>query len=218
MFERALDRVSGRLDQAIHARAAVRLRELIRELIAEALSRWSDNGWHTFDDTEINCSAQLFRWLEEARRANSRFSLLAVNLESIVLTHDMLLGDESVKFAARPDLRISVRAGGVSFEAKRLTDTADLCRAYVHNGMARFVSSTYGAREQWGVMIGYVQESTTVNLRRRVNDYVDAHRLMGIDHRLSMGVVRPDSQWQTSMHARDGDVNIELEHVWVMLP
>lgn len=218
VLERAFDRVSGRINEHIHNRAVRRLPELVGDLVDDALARWAANGWHTFDKAEVNCSGQLFRWLIDARRSESRFYPLEVNIENIVLTPGMLNGTESMTGAARPDLRISVRRGGVLLEAKRLTDTASLGRAYVYDGMARFVSSTYGADESWGMMVGYVQEPTTAGLRPRINGYVNTHKLMGAGHELVHEKTDANSEWLASSHDRLSGLNIRLDHVWIVLP
>lgn len=218
MLERAFDRVSGRINEHIHNRAVARLPDVVHDLVGEALARWAANGWHTFDKAEVNCSGQLFRWLIDARRSDSRFYTLEVNIENIVLTPGMLNGTESVTGAARPDLRISVRGGGVLLEAKRLTDTANLCRAYVYDGMARFVRSTYGANESWGMMVGYVQDQIAAGLHTRVNGYVSGHTLMGSGHELVPETTNANSEWLRSSHDRASDLTIRLDHVWVVLP
>src|SRR5664279_692298 len=150
MLERALDRVSGRVSATLHERAARRLPDLTVDLIESALSRWAANNWHTFDALEENCTAQLYRWLQEAQRADLQFEMLRIQLEYVVLTADMLAGLASVRSARRPDLRISVRSGGIHVEAKRLATTGSRCRDYVHEGMARFVGSAYGSHEPLG--------------------------------------------------------------------
>lgn len=218
VLERAFDRVSGRINGQIHNRAVRRLPELVRDLVDEALTRWAANDWHTFDKAEVNCSGQLFRWMLDARRSDSRFSILEVNIENILLTPEMFSGLESVIGAARPDFRISVRGGGVLLEAKRLTNTANLCRAYVNEGMARFVGSTYGANESLGIMVGYVQEQNTTGLQPRVNGYVNTHKLMGADHQLVPEVTNAYCEWLSSSHDRASDLTIRLDHVWVVLP
>lgn len=218
VLERAIDRVSGRISEQIHSRAVRRLPEVVRDLVNEALARWAANGWHTFDKAEVNCSGQLFRWLIDARRSDRRFYVLDVNIENILLTPGMWNGTESVAGAARPDFRISVRGGGVLLEAKRLTDTPSHCRAYVHEGMARFVSSTYGANESWGIMVGYVQEQTTVGLHARVNGYVSKHNLMGAGHELVAETISANNEWLGSSHDRASGLTIRLDHVWAVLP
>ncbi|GHF12885.1 hypothetical protein GCM10011600_12090 [Pseudolysinimonas yzui] len=192
--------------------------EMVRSLVGDALERWAANSWHTFDKTEVNCSGQLFRRLIEARRSDSRFHPLEVKIENILLTPGMLNGTESVAGASRPDLRISVRSGAVLLEAKRLTDTASLSRAYVQDGMARFISSTYGANESWGMMVGYVQDPTTGGLQHRVNGYVNTHKLMGAGHELIQESTNANSEWLSSSHNRASGLTIRLDHMWVVLP
>lgn len=218
MLDRALDRMSGRINEHIHNRAVRRLPDLVRDLLERAFTAWSANGWHTFDRAEVNCSCQLFRWMIAARRSDRSFYPLEVNIENILITPAMLNGTETVTRAKRPDLRISVRGGGVLLEAKRLTNTANNCRAYVHDGMARFVSSTYGVDDDWGIMVGYVQENSTAGLQSHVNRYVNAHSMMGSGHRLMHETTNTNSEWLSSSHPRASNFTIRLEHVWVVLP
>lgn len=217
MLEKAVDRVSGQISAGIHNRAVRRLPDLVRDLVNEGLDRWAANSWYTFDDSEVNCSSQLFRWLREARRNDSRFFVLEIDIENIILTPGMLKGTESVTGAARPDFRISVRSGGVLLEAKRLTDSSRHCRAYVYDGMARFVGSTYGADESWGIMVGYVQGSATAGLQSRLNNYVSSHSLMGSSHQLASGPSYANSEWLGSTHHRASGLAMRLDHVWAVL-
>lgn len=217
MLDKAIGRVLGRANVLIHNRAAQRLPELVGDLLDDALALWAGNSWHTFDHLESNCSAQLYRWLHEAKRADKRFSPLGVIIENIQFTPRMLAGTESITGASRPDLRIHVGETGVLLEAKRLTDTAKHCRAYVDAGIARFVSSTYGATEDWGVMIGYVQESTTAGIEARVNGFVSIHTEMGAGHEIVPESVGAHSEWLRSSHARASGAPIRLDHVWVVL-
>lgn len=207
----------GRANELIHDRAAHHLPELVVALLDDALARWAGNGWHTFNHLESNCSGQLYRWLLEARRADRRFYALEVVLENVLLTPAMLAGTTSVTTATRPDLRIHVRETGVLLESKRLTDTAAHCRAYVNDGIARFVSGRYGAAEDWGMMIGYVQESSTSGIRPRINGFVNAHTMMGPGHELIPETAGAHSERLRSSHARAGEAPIRLDHVWVVL-
>lgn len=84
--------------------------------------------------------------------------------------------------------------------------------------MARFVISTYGAHESWGMMVGYIQEQTTAGLRSRVNGYVSSHELMGLGHELVSETTNSNSDWLSSSHDRESDLTIRLDHVWVVLP
>ncbi|MGW9111841.1 hypothetical protein [Microbacterium sp. NPDC055683] len=218
MLSKGLGRVLGHASEFIHSRAAQQLPELVRDLMDDALALWAGNSWHTFNHLESNCSAQLYRWLREAKRADKRFFPLGVNIENIEFTPGMLAGTESIVGASRPDLRIHVGDSGVLLEAKRLTDTAQHCRAYVDDGMARFVSSAYGAAEGWGVMVGYVQQPTTAGIEPRVNGFVKAHSLMGTGHELVPQSTNVHSEKLRSSHVRTSGKPINLDHVWVVLP
>lgn len=150
VLSKGLGRVLGQASEFIHNRAAQQLPELVRDLMDDALTLWAGNGWRTFNHLESNCSAQLYRWLRAAKRADKRFFPLGVNLENLEVTPGMLAGTESIVGASRADLRIHAGETTVLIEAKRLTDTAKHCRAYVDDGMARFVSSAYGAADGLG--------------------------------------------------------------------
>ncbi|MGO2171137.1 MAG: hypothetical protein ACTH3H_07585 [Micrococcaceae bacterium] len=217
MLSNGLGRVLGRASELIHNRAAQHLPELVGALLDDALARWAGNGWHTFNHLESNCSGQLYRWLLEARRADRRFYTLEVVLENILLTPAMLTGAASVTTATRPDLRIHVRQTGVLLEAKRLTDTAAHCRAYVNDGMARFVDQRYGATEDWGVMVGYVQEASTAGIEPRINGFVNAHAMMGAGHELIPEATNAHSEKLRSSHTRPSGNPIRLDHIWVVL-
>ncbi len=219
MIERALDRVYGRISMVVQVRAARRLSELVPELVGDAVARWAKNGWVTYDHTEANCTIQLYRWLVEARRIDIRFHTFEVNLENVNPTPQMLEGKASVATASRPDVRISVRGAGIFLEAKRLMSTGDWCRLYVHEGMARYVASTYAATERVGMMVGYVQnQPDTTGLRDRINNYVHSHELMGPSHQLIEYRADVDQEWLTSDHARSSGTDVRLEHLWVVLP
>lgn len=207
----------GRANEFIHKRAAQHLPDLVGALLDDALAYWSGNGWRTFDHLESNCTGQLYRWLLEARRADRRFYTLEVVLENVLLTPAMLAGAASVTTANRPDLRIHVRESGVLLEAKRLTDTTAHCRAYVDDGMARFVDQRYGATDDWGVMIGYVQEPNSAGIEPRINGFVNAHALMGAGHELVPETAGAHNEKFRSSHVRASGPSIRLDHIWVVL-
>ncbi|WP_156971381.1 hypothetical protein [Knoellia sinensis] len=186
-------------------------------LIEAALARWEANDWHTYDELEVNCTGQLYRWLQEARRTEERFHVLGIQIEHVVLTPEMMEGLTSVVSAQRPDLYISVQGGGIHVEAKRLLSTGPWCRDYVKKGMSRFVSSSYGAGEALGLMIGYVQQPTGQDLLPRVNDFVKSHPAMGATHQLRGRAHAPRGAWHESTHVRDSDLPINLVHVWLTM-
>lgn len=218
MLSKGINRVLGRASELIHNRAAQQLPELVRDLIDDALTLWAGNNWYTFNQLESNCSAQLYRWLKEAKRSDKRFFPLGVNIENVEFTPAMLAGTESIVGASRPDLRIHAGESGVLVEAKRLTNTAKHYRAYVDAGMARYVSSAYGAAEDWGVMVGYVQAPTTVGIVPRINGYVSGHARMGAGHELVPESNNAQSEKLRSSHTRASGKPILLDHVWIVLP
>ncbi len=215
MLEKALDRVSGRVSQALQQRAEQRFAEMIDALILVALQRWAGNNWRTFDDSEVNCTAQLYRWLKESKRSDARFNFVHVELEYVNLTPAMLVGDEPVTTAARPDLCFTIGHVGVHVECKRLQAHGAWCRDYVQKGMARFVDSVYGAGSPLGVMVGYVQQPAPDGLLGAVNGYVETHPSMGSDHRLVATQPAPFGLRHRSHHPRNPDIPIELSHIWV---
>lgn len=217
MLERALDRVSGRVSMRIHDRAVRRLPDLAVGLVEVGLARWASNNWHTFDQLEVNCTGQLYRWLKEAQRADEQFHVLDIQIEHVILTPAMMAGLASAASAQRPDLRISVRGAGIHVEAKRLRVGGSWCRNYVHRGMARFVTSSYGSGEPLGLMVGYVQQANANGLLQRVNGFVQGHPAMGSEHQLAATSGNRHGSWHRSTHVRTADVAIQLLHVWVPL-
>lgn len=217
MLEGAIDRVTGRVNKSIQDRAAGRLPVLALGLLESALTHWSANNWHTYDTKEANCTAQLYRWLREAQRTHTRYAVLSVDLEHIVLTPAMLAGTESMAIAKRPDLCISVGARDLHVEAKRLRSDGSWCHDYVHQGMERFVASGYAAGDGAGLMVGYVQQPAMEDLLLKVNKHVATHPKMGLAHQLQSASVSVNGSWHTSTHPRPADATIGLSHVWVLL-
>ena len=217
MLERALDRVSGRVSQLLQQQAARKFPELINALLFAAFERWEQNDWLTFDQSEVNCTAQLYRWLTEIKRTDNRFIYVNIELEYINLTPEMLAGEESVKSAQRPDLNLVLDPINVHIECKRLQTGGAWCRYYVHNGIARFVDSGYGARSPLGVMVGYVQQSSADGLLDSVNSFVATHPSMGDGHELIHTKAEPFGLLHRSHHSRRTDSAIDLAHIWVQL-
>lgn len=217
MLERLGDRFSGHVSARLQERAARRLPDLAVALMEAALGRWAANNWHTFDRREANCTSQLYRWLTEAKRADSRFALLVVQPEDVVLTASMLLGQQSATTARRADIRISVGELGIHLEAKRLAARGRWCHDYVYEGMARFVTSAYGAGEGLGMMIGYVQQPTSNGLLGRVNGFICSHASMGNAHQLAAAPGHSTGLWHESTHERVAGIAIKLLHVWVAM-
>jgi len=218
MLENAIDRVTGHMHASIHAWANRRLNELVRDLLEEAVEHWAVANWIRYDEREVNCTIQLYRWLRESQRTNIRFHVLEVVFEAVTPTPGMLHAIESVTTSARSDLRIFVRTGSVIVEAKRLASTGEWCKNYVNEGMARFVDMTYAAADKFAMMVGYVQQPSVDGLRDRVNKYVLKHELMGPSHVLNDEENRRHSHWLASVHQRKTGGPIALHHLWIVLP
>lgn len=218
MFEKIVDRVTGNMDAGIHALARRRLPELVHDILEDAVARWAQNNWDRFDQREVNCTVQLYRWLKEAQRADKRFHVLEIVIENLLPSPEMLDATASVTTAARSDLRIGVRQGELILEAKRLASSGPWCKEYVHNGIARFVNATYAATESLAMMIGYVQQPAAAGLRDRVNHYVLSHVSMGLGHELTDVKIDADRAWLASSHQRPSSGPIQLRHLWIVLP
>ncbi|GAB3917972.1 hypothetical protein GCM10011575_42340 [Microlunatus endophyticus] len=217
MLERLTDRVTGEVSAAVQRRAANRLPVLAIRLLEAGISLWRNNGWFRFDDSEISCSVQLYRWLQEARRANRSLVVIEVSIEHLLLTPDMIEGLVSPSSARRPDIRFTASDTGLSLECKRLLAPAVWHQDYVHKGMERFVTSAYGAGESLGLMVGYLQDVTVDACLPSINKYIAAHTAMGNPHQLSDDHAASYGTWYRSDHARSGDVPIHLSHVWINL-
>ena len=86
-----------------------------------------------------------------------------------------------------------------------------------NDGMARFVDQRYGATEDWGVMVGYVQEASTAGIEPRINGFVNAHAMMGAGHELIPEATNAHSEKLRSSHTRPSGNPIRLDHIWVVL-
>lgn len=212
-----MGRVTGRVALALQQQAARKFPETVDVLIFDALERWRQNSWRTFDEAEVNCTAQLYRWMKEAKRADSQFFHVNIEFEYVHLTPEMLTGEESAMAARRPDLKLSIDPVDVHIECKRLRSHGKWCRDYVNKGMERFVSTAYGAGAPLGVMVGYVQQVTTDGLVDAVNGFVATHTLMGHEHRLGKTRTEYFGLTHESTHHRAADLTIDLKHVWIQL-
>jgi hypothetical protein len=127
----------------------------------------------------------------------------------------MLAGDESVKTAKRPDLRIEVGKIGRTIECKRLAPTGGWTRAYVYEGLARFVVGTYGHAEAVGYMVGYAQAGTLAGLLTMINHQAADHPGMGTAHQLKPLREGETSSWSRSCHPRSSGQPISVDHLLV---
>jgi hypothetical protein len=66
---------------AIQRAVANDIDSLLDTLMSTTARLWAEADWLRYDDKEINCSIQLYRWSDEAKRRSSEFGLLSIQLE-----------------------------------------------------------------------------------------------------------------------------------------
>ena len=217
IFQGFADRFRGTVAVKLQEQVAQDIDRRICLLLEASIVLWSQAGWHRYNDDEDNCTAQLYRWCNVARRNDSRLTFLAPRFQWVDLTDGMLVGAESVSSARRPDLRIEIGSLGEigrSFECKRLAPAGSWCRKYVYCGLARFVLGSYGRDEPVGYMVGYVQAGTFDQLLAAINDQISGHPEMDDSDQLNL--LREDdmSSWSRSFHIRSPDP-IQVDHLMV---
>ena len=216
IFQGFSDRFRGTVAVALQDRVARDIDHLIYLLLEASIILWEQVNWDTFDNDEDNCTVQLYRWCNIARRQDARLTLLIPRFQWIDLTPAMLDGSESVKSAKRPDLRIEIGEVGRSFECKRLAPTGSWPRKYVYDGLARFVLGKYGRDEPVGYMVGYVQSGTFNQCLSAINRQISSHPEMGDSDHLKLLQESAISSWSRSSHARSPDP-IQIDHLMVQV-
>lgn len=214
---RAASAVYGTCEPAVQRLVSAKIDDILDDLILEAVALWQSSGLVRFDDREVNCSVQVFRHINIARRRRASFRILQPRLEHLLLTDEILTGQQSADTARRPDMHVSIGdRTNRAIECKLLSDTGPLARAYVREGMNRFVSGVYGTTDRRGRMIGFVVQGEHHDCVKRVNhqvvDFLDeGHQLSG-PPATSNDVTRYEST-----HARVGLEEIGLTHFLVPL-
>lgn len=216
IFQGFTNRVRGTVALALQEQVAADIDSLIWQILDAAIALWGENGWFTFNNDEVNCTVQLYRWCKAARRQDSRFTLLAIHFEWINVTPAILEGSEGVSSASRPDLRIEVGEIGRSIEAKRLGPTDGWPHAYVYEGLARFVVGDYGHAESVGYMVGYIQNGTVADVLEKTNQQIAGHPHMGQLHQLAVLTTGQIACWCRSSHVRAASTGaIRIDHLLV---
>lgn len=195
---------------------------LAREIVTGIL-RIVEDGWERAlassdvgaDDGEVEITERLRDGMQEA--ANAR----AVEMRLVVLP-----GTESrsrqdvVKPDGRTDISLLVieiflRYGEHNphavIECKRVSGSrAELCRAYVVEGIDRFRSGKYSGNHATGFMIGYLVAGNANSAVSGINRYLEGRSHVGecIDRST---LVAASWAWQ-STHKRSGRSPIELHH------
>jgi hypothetical protein len=217
IFQGFADRLRGTVAVKLQEQVAQDIDRRIWLLLEASIVLWRQVNWHSYNDEEDNCTAQLYRWCDVARRSDNRLTLLVPRFQWVDLTDTMLAGDESVSSAKRPDLRIEIGALGEigrSFECKRLAPTGGWPRKYVYEGLARFVLGSYGRGEPVGYMVGYVQAGTFDQLLAAINMQILGHPEMGDPDQLTMLQEDGMSSWSRSFHMRS-PAPIQVDHLMV---
>jgi hypothetical protein len=210
---RQLSRLYGAVAPQLQALIARDIVRLVDDLFDAAIALWSAAGWHRFDDLEANCTIQVFRWAQVAAGRDAALRVLHVELEWYQPSPAQLAGTESAVGMPRPDIRVSIGAVGVLAECKRLAAVGSLPKAYVDNGIARFVANTYRSETGLAVMVGYLVADTVDAVVPAINQHVDAHTLMGSSHRLvSSTPVATYVALYSSAHARGNAPELRLRH------
>ncbi len=208
------NRVYGAILPSIQRRVAQDLDQLVDRLLEQAATIWRDDGWRRFDDREPNCTIQMYRCSCEAKRRESMYGLLVVQIEYVMPTREMLLATEDASGMSRPDIRISVGETGRIVECKRLSLAGGQPRSYVYDGIARFVAGDYDAGGDVEYMIGYLQADAVNEVVEAVNDHVRIHPSMGEPDVLTRIQVNATgvAYRYASRHRRDGTAPFGICH------
>ena len=154
----------------------------------------------------------MYRHSRECIRRDRRFALISVHLEPIDVTPDILEGKQSATTSKRPDLRFEVGQASLTIECKRIAATGTWARRYVDDGLARFVTGTYGHAETTGFMIGYASTGQLSNLVNRINHYIQRHANMGQDQQVTTKRHSPPILVGVSRHSRSNS-QANLTHI-----
>ena len=216
IFRGLTDRVYGTVNLALQQKAAGDIDRRICQLLEAAIALWEKHKWFTYNHEEGNCTVQLYRWCKEIKRQDRRFSPLEPHLEWLNVTPAILAGDESVKSAKRPDLRIEIgQVSGRVVECKRLESTGHWSRAYVYEGLARFIVGDYSHQETIGYMIGYVQAGPLAAVLMKINKQVAENPSMGTAQQLKLLRNSGPLTWNTSCHLRPSGKSIRIDHLLI---
>lgn len=192
----------------------------IDEALDAAVASWSADGFDRFDDSEANCTVQLYRWIKEATRQHATLDCLSAGIESVQLTPEMLEGKADAGKARRPDIRLSIGSIARTTECKRLAETGVLPGRYVNEGMVRFVDGSYANRDRQGRMVGYVQHGDPVKIVTKINNAVGKHPLMGAGHELQAapGLGSLQANYESSHVRKNALSPFQLRHHLIEVP
>ena len=226
-FEAARDRHRGVVARRLQDRVAQNLNRHAEELLIAAVGMWQHDRWNRFNDDEANCTVQMYRCSRACIRSDRRFTLISVHLEWIDVTPEILQGKQSATTSRRPDMRIEAGPAGRTIECKRIAATGPWARRYVHDGLARFVTGSYGHDETTGFMIGYVTDGHLPRLLHlshlvsRINHYIRRHSNMGSGQQITTTHHSPPTLVGVSRHSRSNSQprlsQIDISHLLIDL-
>ncbi len=197
--------------------------------VAAGILRIVENGWERVlasskvgaDAGEVEITEQLRDGMRQA--ANERS--IKINMELIVV----LSGTES---RSRPNLAIpdgrtdiplflieiflhyGVHDPHAVIECKKVAGSrADLCRAYVMEGIDRFRSGKYGGNHSVGFMTGYLVADDAQSAASGINRYLERKSRTAESLDPSDLVIAPWA-WR-SVHVRGNNVPIRLHHAFL---
>lgn len=206
--------VSGLASTELRREAENDINEILRRLIFEALSRWSIEKFSKFADDELSYSVRLFHFCDVAIDENGDdWPIVHVLHDALQPSYEMLMGLAHPSLSPRPDFTVVVGRVKLRLEAKRLRLDGGLPALYVRQGMARFLDDRYRSKPPFpGIMIGYIESDTVVEIIARVNEVVITEPAFGESHVLR-AIQRSTAQPQElslfeSRHSKD----LSLEH------
>lgn len=210
---RSLNRIYGVISPTITSLISRDIDDLIDQLIVQAVDLWRLANWQRFDDLEINCTIQLFKWISEAKHRKRNLEILNVQLEYVLPTPEMMAGTQSAATMSRPDIRISIgQAAERLLECKRLSLSNSHPKLYVLQGMSRFLTEHYGGQAR-AAMIGYVQADNPRKVVVAINREVAATAGMGSGAQLRCGRSRQQSLYRyESIHHGTALTTVTLRH------
>ena len=151
--------VLGRIVPELRKSIEREFRELATRLLESGVECWAARQWRRNSDEEADCTLQLHQCCQALTRSVPAFGLFHAELESLTPSDAIVDGREPAITSARPDIRITIVGSsvGVSVECKRLRHSATDFRNYATRGLHRFTTGQYGARDPFGLMVGYLQ-------------------------------------------------------------
>jgi hypothetical protein len=216
MLERLRGSVDGRFNRFIRETAARNAPQRLDDLVKAAIAGWEAEGFYAQGTDEPSFNVRVYDHMRRIKQNDAmRWALVSVTMETGYPTAAQLAGQADPLRLARPD--IVVRFGGeheMHIEAKRVDETRNLTRAYVRNGLRRFIDGLY-AHSPNGTMIGYVISDDLDGVLAAINDRIVEEPDLGAADVLSAdGIPLPTLRQLRSEH-RDGECRVRHHHVLV---